>query len=204
MKKKKKEEKSSTNSSDKSGRKWHLMNVIIVSFPLVFHIINLPECSCISVWALTKSIQTLCCAVTQIAQAHTHTHAHTRTHTYTTPHLGYQSSTTALITTINTQQHRVMLTTPPFTVSVCGEFLRSLSFAALHFPCYFPTMHREAYQPRMIYKLSDALTVQFHTLAGRYNSGSVQRIYGMRAPWGVETPSERKMEAGIKQERSKE
>lgn len=152
------------------------MNVIIVSFPLVFHIINLPECSCISVWALTKSIQTLCCSVTQIAQAHTRAH----THTYTTPHLGYQSSTMALITTINTQQHRVMLTTPPFTVSICGEFFRSLSFAALHFPCYFPTMHREDYQPRMIYRLSDALTVQFHTLAGRYNSGSVRRIYSCK------------------------
>lgn len=84
----KKEAKNSRNSSDKSGRKWHLMNVIIVSFPLVFHIINLPECSCISVWALTKSIQTLCCAVTQIAHTHTcaQTHTHIHSHALTQQH----------------------------------------------------------------------------------------------------------------------
>ena len=127
---KKKEEKSSTNSSDKSGRKWHLMNVIIVSFPLVFHIINLPECSCISVWALTKSIQTLCCAVTQIAQAHTHTHAHTRTYTHTHLH-----NTTPRLSVIyygsdNHNQHTTAQSHANYTSIHCQRlwWIPSLSF----------------------------------------------------------------------------
>lgn len=71
------------------------------------------------------------------------------------------------ITMINTQ-HRGRQATSPFTASVCDEFFLSLSFAALYFPCLFPTIHRERYQSQLIYKLSDALTVQFHTVAGRY------------------------------------
>lgn len=110
-----KKAKYSTNSKDKSQRKWHLMNAIIVSFPLVFHIINLWECSCISVWALTKSIQTLCCAVIQITQVHANIHTHLCAHTWIAPHLCYQPSSMA----DNHDQHRAASL---FTASVCGEF----------------------------------------------------------------------------------
>lgn len=138
------------------------MNVIIVSLPLVFHIIKLPECSCISVWALTKSIQTLCCAIIQITHAHRHTYTHT--HTCPAPHLSYQSSTMALITMINTQ-HTAMQGTFLFTVGVCGEFFLHFFFCCSLLSLLCRTMHREDYQ-----LLSDALTVELLTLAARYCS----------------------------------
>ncbi len=72
-----------------------------------------------------------------------------------------------------------MLASPPFTVSVCGEFFLSLFLLpALNFPLLFPAMHREDYQPQLIYKLSDALTIEFHTLAARYNSDTVKHTVG--------------------------
>lgn len=174
------------------------MNVIIVSFPLVFHIIKLPECSCISVWALTKSIQTLCCAIIQIAHAHT----------YPAPHLSYQSSTMALITMINTQ-HRAMQGTFLFTVSVCGEFLFFFFYAALYFLCYFPQC-AEKTMLLSIFKLSVALIIKFHTLAGRYNSiarNTVSCYYSISTTVRFVDcllSSKRKMEDNIKQGCSKE
>lgn len=134
----------STNSSDKSGRKWHLMNVIIVSFPLVFHIINLRECSCISNWALTKSIQTLCCAATQIVCTHTHTHG------YNTPQLSFIYSSSDKYH-LHTRQSRAKRA----SIHCQRLWIPSLSLAAPPLSPLFPTMHRVAYQLPMIYKLSD-------------------------------------------------
>lgn len=97
------------------------------------------------------------------ANVYTRVHTHTHTHIYTTPDLSYQPSTTGLITTIYAQR-RAMWTTAPFTVSVC-EFSLSF-FCCPPLSLLFPTMHQEDYQLQLIYKLSDALAAQIHTVAG--------------------------------------
>lgn len=103
------------------------MNVIIVSFPLVFHIINLPVCSCISVWALTESIQTLCCAVSQITQAHARAGARAHEHN-SAPWLSviYYGSDN-----YDQQSHG------NYRSIQCQCLWWALSLAALHFLCCF-------------------------------------------------------------------
>ena len=119
------------------------MNVIIVSFPLVFHIINLRECSCISNWALTKSIQTLCCAATQIVHTHTHTHTHTQL-----SFIYFSSDKYHLHTTQSCAKRA--------SIHCQRLWIPSLSLAAPPLSPSFPTVHRVAYQLPLIYKLSDA------------------------------------------------
>lgn len=120
-----------TNSKDKSGRKWQVMNEIIVSFPLVFHVINLPECSRISVRALTEPIQALCCSVIQIAYTRCK-HLH---------------NTTSLLSSFG-------LIDP--CISFHGNCLWWRFFVLQHCSLLSSSLHKEDYQPQPICQQSHA------------------------------------------------
>lgn len=119
------------------------MNVIIVSFPLVSHIINLPVCSCISVWALTQfHSDSLLCSQSDRAGTHACTqvrgygHGRAPTHTHT-PRL----SVICCGCDNYDQQSHANYKSHSLSVSVLRFFL----------PC-FPTMHFNEYQLQVIWR----------------------------------------------------
>lgn len=128
------------------------MNVIIVSFPLVSHIINLPVCSCISVGALTRfHSDSLLCSQSDRAGTHTRTHTGRQVrghgpvrapHTHTlTPDGAPRLSVICCGCDNYDQQSHANYETHSLSVSVRRFFLTC-----------FPTMRCKEYQLRGIWR----------------------------------------------------